>query len=254
MEYIVREILEPTENELYGICNLWSECFSDDIDFIKDFYRNMPVHSTVCCFFNDIPVSMAVLLDAGKGYYGYAVCTREDHRKKGLCRRIHDYIREKCESEQREYFVHPATEDLCSYYKRMGMKESLSYYEVRTVSCDIADTFTVDPSEYSRIRELYFGGYSYYPWCDKALENLVFHGLELRGAYIDGCECAAAVEGDTILELCAPDYLYGKAACAFLYGRSTVGKVRFMSEATPFDRTALMSFSGSYIYFNLFFE
>lgn len=254
MNYYIRELKTLTESELLGICDLWSSSFGDDKEFITSFYEKMPVHSTVCCFFEDIPVSMAVLLRVGSAYYGYAVCTLESHRRKGLCRLIHNYIREKCEAEGIEYFVHPASEELSAYYLKLGMKPVLSYFEVRTISFDKETVLDSSPEEYARIRDLYFGGNNYYPWDVSALQFMKDNGVSFKTAFICGCECGCALEGNTIIELCAPEYLSGNASSAFLLGSGKLGNVRFFTEVNHIDNTALLSFSGNSAYFNLFFE
>ncbi|MBE6588263.1 MAG: GNAT family N-acetyltransferase [Ruminococcaceae bacterium] len=254
MEFEIREILSPDEKELTKIASLWSDSFGDSLEFICDFYNKMPIHSTVCIFCKDIPVSMAVLLCVGEGYYGYAVCTHRDYRGKGLCKGIHEYIKEKCQREGKEYFIHPADESLEGFYERLGMTTVASCYEVRTVAYENERVRRISASEYARIRDLYFGGFRYYPWKSEALSFMEENGTEFLSVEIDGIECAAAREGSVILELCAPDHLFGKSASSFLTGGEYLGKVRFLSPPNHLDAPAVMSFSGREVYFNLFFE
>lgn len=254
MEYRLRELTHPSDDELLKIARLWSASFGDSGQFIYDFYKKMPVHSTVCVYFGDIPVSMAVLLCVGDGYYGYAVCTNEAHRGRGLCRMVHGFIKEKCEKEEKEYFIHPATDELTGFYTRLGMRSVLSSYEVRTLAYAASKVKKCTPEEYFRVRDLYFGGGRFYPWSVSALSFMAEGGIDLLVSCIDGEECAAAVEGDTVIELCAPDHLSGKAAMTFLSGENAFGKVRFLAPADHSAPAALMSFSGKDAYFNLFFE
>lgn len=254
MEYVLREVSPLDRSLLDGIFSLWEECFGDDREFTAAFYGKMPIHSTICIYFGDIPVSMAVLLSVGAGYYGYAVCTSPDHRNKGLCKKIHGYIREKCEKEGKEYFIHPASESLVSFYGSMGMSPVLSSYEVRTVGYAVKEPGSVDAGEYERIRDLYFGGTpTYFPWNSAALSFMAENGIKYLSFDVDGIECAAALDEGGIIELCAPDYLSGRAAMAAL-SEMGGGYVRFFGEYDPRDSVALMSFSGQSVYFNLFFE
>ncbi|MBQ4067532.1 MAG: GNAT family N-acetyltransferase [Clostridia bacterium] len=254
MDYIINEIRSADEATLSQIAALWIDSFGDTEEFVFDFYKNMPVHSTVCAVIEGRVASMAVLLSVGEGYYGYAVCTSEKHRGNGLCRAIHNYIREKCISEGREYFVHPASSALCSFYKKMGMTEALSYYEVPVSSRGDLKASRIGAEEYFSIRELYFSGDAYYPWSASALRMMEENGTVFLSAYIDGICCAAALEEETITELCAPDHLTGLACSAFLSHCGTEGKVRFFTSPDHASQCALMSFSGNALYFNLFFE
>ncbi len=254
MEYTVREIIEPSEIEMQGIIRLWNSSFGDSEEFIRSFYEKMPIHSTICIIAEDIPVSMSVLISVGSGYYGYAVCTFEEYRGRGLCRRIHEYIKEKCKRENREYFIHPADSSLEVFYKKLGMTPVLSSYEVRCISYNGEKVRQIPAPEYMRIRDLFFGGYRYYPWSESALSFMSENGIEFYYADIDGFECGAAVDGGRVIELCAPDHLMGKAASAFIPDTEITGYVRFLTEHNHMDETALMSFSGEYAYFNLFFE
>lgn len=254
MKYILEEIKTPNDQYFSKIVSLWSRSFGDDTEYIESFYKNMPVYSTVCILCGHNVVSMAVLLKGDGYYYGYAVCTDSEHRNKGLCKSIHGYIKEKCEREEVEYFIHPADASLEGFYTRLGMTVVASQYEVKTLSYDIEKVSECSASDYMRIRELYFGGFNYYPWSEKALSFMKENGIFFLVSYIDGVECAAAVEGERILELCAPDYLLGRSASAFLKGSAKLGAVRFMSEPNHMDAPSVMSFSGKSAYFNLFLE
>lgn len=251
MDFVLRDIIKPTEIELLKIASLWSEAFGDSAEFIRSFFERMPISSTVCALDGENIVSMAVLLDAEGAYYGYAVSTLREYRGRGLCRWIHKYIREKCEKEGREYIIHPADSSLVRFYEGMGMKAHSSYYEVTVAPSRGAKVRSIDAFEYAYMRDLYFGGYRYFPWGVDALSFMKEEGTAFLSAEIDGAECAAAVDGDTILELCAPENLSGKAASAFL---PNGGKVRLFSSANHIDPVGIMSFSEKDIYFNLFLE
>ena len=254
MDIVYKEIAAPDEKQLSVIAGLWSEAFGDGEDFILDFYENMPVEFTSCIFYEEDLAAMAVILSVGEGYYGYAVATKKAYRKRGLCRELFSRIRERCEREERELFIHPADEGLSLFYRRLGFFEVLSSYEVKTASYPIAPVRRLMPFEYFRIRDLYFGGSSYYPWSTEALSFMEKNGIAYYGAYIDGEECAAAVADGVIIELCAPEYSCGKACSAFLQEVGSFGTVRFLTPASHGGDCAVMSLSGKDAYFNLFFE
>ena len=252
MDYIVKEIYKPSYNELLSIAELWSKSFGDEKKFVFEFYKKMPVHSTVCCYADEILVGITVLLSLELAYYGYAVCTDADFRGKGICRRIHEYIKEKCDREGYEYFIHPADDSLVSFYEKLGMKAVLSSYEICISPDNSLKVCEIDAGEYAFMRYLYFGGCCFHSWSQEALSFFGECGIRYLTCTIDGVDCAAAVDSGTILELCAPEELVGKCAGAFLSDGD--GRVRFLTQPSHVDAPCLMSFSGRYAYFNLFFE
>jgi len=134
------------------------------------------------------------------------------------------------------------------------MQEVLYSYEVVTVSYDLVPVKSLTAEEYFRARDLDFGGFCFYPWSVEALRFMQDCGIEFAGAYIDGQLCAAAIDNGKIIELCAPDYLQGKACSALLHESMQRGTVRFLCDPYPEGHAALMSFSGKPAYFNLFLE
>ena len=247
MDFKVFETDKPTPE----IVSLWASSFGDSPEFIYEFYEKMPVHSTVVCTADGVIVGMTVLIFVDGAYYGYAVCTDKAYRGKGICRRISEYIKEKCEREGMEYFIHPAEDSLVSFYEKLSMKPVLSSYEVAVKADPTLKVREIDPAEYSFLRDLNFGGYRYYPWDERSLSYMKECGIKLLSCTVDGIECAAAVDGDTILELCAPEELYGRCAGAFIEGEGTV---RIFVQPNHIDSVTLMSSSGKDTYFNLFFE
>ncbi len=254
MDIEYRELAAPDESQLSMIASLWGQAFGDEKDFVLDFYKKMPVEFTAAVFCNGELASMAAILSVGEGYYGYAVCTREALRGNGLCKKLFEGIKEKCERDKRELFIHPATESLSLFYRRLGFTEVLSSYEVKTPGYGICNVTKCSPAEYYRIRDLYFGGGSYYPWSVGALAFMNENGTSYFSAIIDGEECAAAISDGVIIELCAPEYNCGKACSAFLQNENGMGRVRFLTPASHGGEVAVMSLSGKDVYFNLFFE
>ena len=163
------EILEIAYNKgkvQKDIVDLWRECFGDSEEYIVSFCEGMTVESFVCGYEDGVLVSLTVLIRPSKsysGYYGYAVCTSESCRGRGYASQLHKYIENKCRDIGYEYFLHPATRELVSFYQRLGMQVASSCYEVKTVSYDGIKTRRIDPSEYFFIRDTYFGGFSYCP-------------------------------------------------------------------------------------------
>lgn len=257
MAFEIIEISYDGSSVPADITGLWHECFGDTKEYISSFCKGMPVKSFVCGYADGTLASLTVLIRPSKeysGYYGYAVCTSKNHRGKGYAGQLHKYIESKCNDIGFDYFLHPATRELEGFYRRLGMKTVSSFFEIVTASYPVARVRSIRAAEYLHIRDTYFGGFLYCPWSVASLDFMQKDGVRFLGATVDGVECAAAVSEDTVLELCAPEYLQGKAAAAFLSDSATVGSVRFVCEPNHVDRAAIMSLSGKWMYFNLFLD
>lgn len=105
---------------------LWQACFGDTHEEIKLFLRAADSSLLAECRDDDELAGMALLVPAtvrGKpAYYGYAVCTAEKHRKKGVCRALHEEIFRLCDAEKKGYFLHPADTGLFAMYAGFGMR------------------------------------------------------------------------------------------------------------------------------------
>ena len=105
---------------------LWQACFGDTHEEIKLFLRAADSSLLAECRDGDELAGMALLVPAtvrGKpAYYGYAVCTAEKHRKKGVCRALHEEIFRLCDAEKKGYFLHPADTGLFAMYAGFGMR------------------------------------------------------------------------------------------------------------------------------------
>ena len=105
---------------------LWHACFGDSYEEIRRFLRAAGGSLLAECREGDELAGMALLVPAtvrGKlAYYGYAVCTAEKHRGKGICRAIHAEIFRLCDAEKKGYFLHPADMGLFAMYGSFGMR------------------------------------------------------------------------------------------------------------------------------------
>ena len=110
---------------------LWELCFGDAPDVAESFF-GISDSLTLEEFADDNLVCMASLVpvhtDSGLwGYYAYGVCTRPDHRGRGIFTKI----MQKCELEAERagadfICLIPATERLADTYSRMGYFKKLS--------------------------------------------------------------------------------------------------------------------------------
>lgn len=105
---------------------LWQACFGDSYEEIRRFLRAADGSLLAECREGDELAGMALLVPAtvrGKpAYYGYAVCTAEKHRGKGICRALHEEIFRLCDAEKTGYFLHPADMGLFAMYGSFGMR------------------------------------------------------------------------------------------------------------------------------------
>ncbi len=108
-----------------AVITLWEEAFGDTREEIKRFFAAAGNSRIVCLEDGGKLQGMAVLIPVTvrglASYYGYAVCTGKDYRKKGICRKLHSEIFRLCKEEGRGYILHPAEPELFDMYEKFGM-------------------------------------------------------------------------------------------------------------------------------------
>lgn len=105
---------------------LWQSCFGDSHEEIKRFLDAAGDALLVECREENELVGMTLLVPVTvrgeNAYYGYAVCTAEKHRGKGVCRAIHEEIFRFCDARKMGYFLHPSDTWLVQIYGALGLK------------------------------------------------------------------------------------------------------------------------------------
>ncbi len=114
---------------------IWKVCFGDSDDYIDMFFQKLynPSQTVVMCC-GDMPVGAVYLLKASlfetDFMYGYAIGVLPEFRGKSVCQKMLEFIREDAKKKNFLFGLHPANENLSSFYKRIGLEEM---YRLKTV-------------------------------------------------------------------------------------------------------------------------
>ncbi len=251
MNVIVKFITELSGENLRGVVRLWQDIFGDSEEFISAVVADDSYVGAVVAIYEDRIIGMAHLFSLeGKerAWYCYAVATSEEHRSKGIGKKLMTYLVDKSKEENCALILHPADNSLEAFYKKLGFS-SLSYsYEI---SCqgDGGKFYHISPSEYKQQRDFFFGGNGYYGWSKSmlSLSGLRFIGFDIEGEYM-----CAAVSENRVCELCAPPDMTGKAARR----AANIAEKILVEETNPIGaNVSVMGYNVSeYSYFNLFLD
>lgn len=251
MNVNIKFITELSGENLRGIVRLWENVFSDSEEFISAVVSDDSYAGSAVAMFEDKIIGMAHLFSLegeNRAFYCYAVATSEEHRGKGIGKKIMTCLMDRCKEEKCAMLLHPADNYLEAFYKRLGFS-SLSYsYEI---SCqgDEGDFYDISSSEYKKQRAFLFGGKGYYGWSESML---TLSGVRFIGFDIDGEYMCAAVSENKVCELCAPPDMMGKAARR----AANIAEKVLMEETNPIGaNVSVMGYNVSeYSYFNLFLD
>ena len=251
MNESIKFITKPDGEYQKKIVKLWEDTFGDSEKYIlsvisSDFYSGMAYAE---CNGELLGMAHLLRLESGKkAYYCYAVATAEEHRGKGICKNILDFLKEKCKEENSALLLHPADDNLAAFYKRHGF-QPLSYTYGISCQGDGGAYFEISSAEYKLQRDFQFGDAGYYGWSEQSLKlsGLRFIGFELDGEYM-----CAAVSGRTVCEICAPPHMMGKAARR---AANSAEKVLMFDFSPVGADVAVMGYNVfEYNYFNLFLD
>ena len=116
----------PTPRQIPQLKTLWQQAFGDTAAFIDNFFATGFAPDRCRCLTLDGDVAAALYWfdaekDGEKFAYLYAVATEENHRGKGLCRRLmEDTHRHLAKNGYAGAVLVPAEEGLWGYYGKMG--------------------------------------------------------------------------------------------------------------------------------------
>lgn len=136
------------------IISLWGAVFGDsreDIEFFLDECKNK---SCLGLFVHGTLVSMLFLVDCKyseyNGQYVYAVCTAEEHRKKGYSSRLIS----EAKKQMRDFlWLIPANDGLFDFYAKHGFEtklfsEDVFEYNIKFNECDEIIEYLYEGSDY----------------------------------------------------------------------------------------------------------
>lgn len=122
------------------LVELWMEAFGDDREYAEFYFANRFSEETLLVYLNDgRPVSMISMLPAylrvqGKRLsirYIYAVATRKTHRGRGYAAEL---LKEGYRLLGVPFVLEPATEQLISYYCRLGFRKAFYVDEYELIA------------------------------------------------------------------------------------------------------------------------
>ncbi len=254
MELNIKLLKNVTERLIFDISPIWAEAFGDGVDCVRAFLEGREWQGAIVAYNGEDAVGMLHLLGTegdGRAYYIYAVATAGAFRGKGVCRDILEFAKELSFSENVPLLLHPSSEKLAAFYRKRGFAPLQYNYSV-PCEADGGDFSVIMSAEYKNIRDFSFGGRGYYGWSERMLDlsELTFIGFDIDGEY-----CAAAVDNNTVYEICASPFSLGKAARRAASFCGDFAEIR-MVESEPLGAEAsVMGYNcNEYSYFNLYLE
>ena len=136
------------------IISLWSAVFGDSREDIEFFLNNCKNKSCLGFFVDEVLVSMFFLVECNyaeyKGQYIYAVCTAEEHRKKGYSSKL---IREAKKQMNDFLWLIPASAELFGFYEKHEFETKLFSegdfeYNIEFDECDEIAEYLYEGSDY----------------------------------------------------------------------------------------------------------
>ena len=189
------EIRLAAERDLPALCRIWKECFSDNEDYVRFFYRENAGHVTTTVFtVDDRAVSVLHWFDAEfvnggerqKAKYLYAGGSLPEYRKNGYYGALIEYVCGYARENGLVLFGKPANQRLIPYYADFGFIPDACF---RLVTVEAGERMPLDvrplsPEEYNRMRDRAFGAHPHVEWPDRYVgycvaENAFFGGRTL---------------------------------------------------------------------------
>lgn len=127
------KIAKADSSHIDQLTELWHENFGDNYEYINFFMKNkFPQCLTIIALCNGkivasqylMPVTTMEYGSVKKGYYLYALSVDLSFRNKGIGKMLVQYACNVSEVENSFIILCPASQELVSYYKKMGFIES----------------------------------------------------------------------------------------------------------------------------------
>lgn len=145
-------IAEPAD--FPTVAALWKEAFGDSEEAVREFLAAFPECISYVAEANGQVVSMMhalpqMLKPEGPAAYLYAVTTRQDYRRRGLCRSLLAFGEQDLLHRGFQYTVlTPETPELFEFYKKLGYQ--VGFFRSRN---PFSDGTPITPEEYRDLRE-----------------------------------------------------------------------------------------------------
>ncbi len=127
-------IRRATDQDVSGLKNIWEKCFTEEQEYIINFFNNcfpysttfiIEIDNTIVSCLSILPSHASITTNNSNiriiGGYLYAVGTLPEHRNNGYSRRLIDFVKNYCTKLGYTFIsVFPANESLYSLYDNMG--------------------------------------------------------------------------------------------------------------------------------------
>ena len=203
-------IRRAAERDIPALCRIWKECFSDNEDYVRFFYRENIGHVTTTVYtVDDSPVSMLHWFDADfvngdsrrKAKYLYAGGSLPEYRKSGYYGALIRYVCDYAKENSLVLFGIPAGQKLIPYYAKFGFIPDACFRLVTVYAGEKLplDAYPLSPEEYNRMRNCSFGSHPHVEWSDRYVRYCL-----AENAYLGGRTLAVETDGSIHFLMGAP--------------------------------------------------
>ncbi|MBQ8753008.1 MAG: GNAT family N-acetyltransferase [Clostridia bacterium] len=157
---------QATGSDISQMMELWRLCFPEDEEgFIRRFFQKMPTTAGFVACKGDVLASLFLLpaevLCDGRTIpvrYLYAGCTHPAHRRQGIYADLMQYAGEQAKKDGAEaIYLHPATEPLAGYYRRLGYHPGIGWYRTATAGeLSVSGWIPLTAEEYMKRRSRFY--------------------------------------------------------------------------------------------------
>ena len=178
-----------TKNDIPQIIYLWNEAFGDSEKEIRFFLDNRFVENNTLVYeINGDIASMLFLLEGdmcidGKcypSYYLYAASTLKKYRGRGLMAELLSFAKEIA-NKRNKFFIclKPGEKSLFDFYEKHGYKTVFKIrkanYAVSNFTKEIIQSRNKIISDREELRNIAFGGHSFFKWDKQAIDFAFEH-------------------------------------------------------------------------------
>lgn len=198
--------VRASEKYLPQMTALWQRCFSDEENYVNQYFERFGAEHGVLCLEGDTLCAMAQWLsvpyvqpdgETQSGAYLYAVCTDPAFRRQGLCRAVCLFAETYLKTLGCDFvFLRPASASLAAMYETFGYQMTLTVSET-TASAQSADGVSfcaLSPQDYGMYRQMLLRG-GFMDWQADALAYQASQGELLSVTKGDAFAIAAVCDG-----------------------------------------------------------
>lgn len=199
------------DNDIDSLINLWGVCFTDDIEYLADYYmRGFPLTKTYVFKDNGKVISSISLFNLiyirqhsghnSNGGYLYGVCTDPKYRGNHLTSRLIEYAEDESEGQYDFLITRPASQSLFGLYRKIGFDKELSRSHIDLRLPEIPVHVNSHPISFNELFDRRKSNLisNYFEWDKYSLEYIIHYFDMANGE-------AEIIDGNTYL-IGFPDY------------------------------------------------